>query len=132
MNPTNGAAGIYDKLLPIVQRWKASYNFVGSYYIDIANVPPDQGTDWSVSGAYYRQLLALGNELGSAFASRKKSPNVRCWKLKQQACLFRTDSTRCGSRNVQSGRTITSIVRYRVRFRRFHDERRVHAELLLE
>lgn len=66
VNPENGAQGIYDKLLPTLQQWKTDYNFVSSYYVDVGdNASLDQGTDWRVSGPYYRQLLAMGNELGS-------------------------------------------------------------------
>ena len=65
VSPDSGAAGIYDKLLPILQQWKADYNFVGSYYINIGNNPPDQVTDWSVSKPYYQQMLAMGNEIGT-------------------------------------------------------------------
>jgi len=77
VNPENGAAGIYDTLLPILQQWKTAYNFVGSYYVDIGNDPAeDQGTDWSVSGAYYKQLVDLGNELGSHSVSHPHDTNV--------------------------------------------------------
>ena len=65
VNPENGAPGIYDALLPIVEQWKTDYNYVGSYYINIGNAPPDQQTDWSISGPFYQQLLALGNEIGT-------------------------------------------------------------------
>ncbi|ODT80451.1 MAG: hypothetical protein ABS76_16055 [Pelagibacterium sp. SCN 64-44] len=57
--------GIYDALLPILQQWKADYNFVGSYYVNVGLYPQDQTTDWFISGNYYRQLLAMGNEIGS-------------------------------------------------------------------
>lgn len=65
VSPENGGPGIYDKLLPILQQWKADYNFVGSYYVNIGNNPPEQMTDWSVSGPYYQQMLAMGNEIGT-------------------------------------------------------------------
>jgi serralysin len=66
VSPESGPPGIYDKLLPILQQWKTQYNFVGSYFIDIGeNAANDQGTNWTVSGEVYRQILALGNELGS-------------------------------------------------------------------
>jgi serralysin len=57
--------GIYDVMLPILQQWKADYNFVGSYYINVGNNPPDQMTDWTISSPYYQQLLAMGNEIGT-------------------------------------------------------------------
>src|SRR5713226_3200591 len=41
--------GIYDKMVPIIQQWKHDYNFVGSFYIDIGDNPPDQVTDWTKS-----------------------------------------------------------------------------------
>lgn len=66
VSPESGPPGIYDKLLPILQQWKTQYNFVGSYFIDIGeNAANDQGTNWTVSGEVYRQIIALGNELGS-------------------------------------------------------------------
>ena len=39
VNPENGAPGIYDIMLPILARWKADYNFVGSYYINVGTDP---------------------------------------------------------------------------------------------
>ncbi|KAB2866084.1 MAG: polysaccharide deacetylase family protein, partial [Bauldia sp.] len=65
VSPENGGPGIYDVMLPILQQWKADYNFVGSYYINIGNNPPEQTTDWSVSKPYYQQMLAMGNEIGT-------------------------------------------------------------------
>ncbi len=57
--------GIYDVMNPIVAQWHKDFNFVGSYYINIGNNPPDQITNWSVSKPYYDQLLALGSEIGT-------------------------------------------------------------------
>ncbi|SFL66382.1 serralysin [Loktanella salsilacus] len=57
--------GIYDKMLPIVESWHNQWGFVGSYYIDIGANPPDQSTDWTVSGDYYQRLIALESEVGS-------------------------------------------------------------------
>ena len=57
--------GIYDKLLPILDKWNKDYNFVGSYYINVGNNPPDQTTDWNKSGPYYQDMLAQGNEIGT-------------------------------------------------------------------
>ncbi|BBF92925.1 Ig-like domain-containing protein [Blastochloris tepida] len=66
VNPTDGSAGIYDLLLPIVTAWKAEYNFVSSYYINIGDNQGESGyTNWAVSLPYYEQLLALGGEIGS-------------------------------------------------------------------
>ncbi len=52
-------------LLPILQTWKKDYNFVGSYYLNIGNNPPDQQTDWSYSAPLYRQYIDLGSEIGT-------------------------------------------------------------------
>ncbi|MGN7161222.1 cadherin domain-containing protein [Sphingomonas sp. SAFR-052] len=61
-----GAPGIYDKMLPILAEWKAKYNFVGSYYVNIGNDPANgQATDWAVSLPYYKQLIDMGNEIGT-------------------------------------------------------------------
>jgi serralysin len=57
--------GIYDAMLPILDQWKADYNFVGSYYVNVGLYSPDQDTNWFISSAYYQQLLAMGNEIGS-------------------------------------------------------------------
>lgn len=65
VKPASGP-GIYDQLLPILQQWKASYNFVGSYYINIGDNPAaGEQTLWANSLPYYQQLLAAGNEIGS-------------------------------------------------------------------
>ncbi len=61
-----GAPGIYDKMLPILAEWKAKYNFVGSSYVNIGNDPANgQATDWAVSLPYYKQLIDMGNEIGT-------------------------------------------------------------------
>ncbi|WP_147023005.1 polysaccharide deacetylase family protein, partial [Microvirga aerophila] len=65
VNPDGSSPGIYDVLMPILQQWKQDYNFVGSYYINVGNGTAGQLTDWAYSGVYYKQLLAMGNEIGS-------------------------------------------------------------------
>src|SRR4029453_213934 len=45
-------------------QWKAAYNFVGSYYIDIGDGTNDTRTNWVAAKAYYEHLLAAGNEIG--------------------------------------------------------------------
>ncbi|MEK9285718.1 hypothetical protein MTR72_40065, partial [Bradyrhizobium sp. ISRA442] len=63
-----GKPGIYDVLLPILQQWKQQYNFVGSYYANIGdNANPANGntTNWAVSAAFYKALIAMGNEFGT-------------------------------------------------------------------
>lgn len=57
--------GIYDQMIPIVEQWKQAFNFVGSYYINIGNNPPDETTNWAVSTPYYQALLDLGSEIGT-------------------------------------------------------------------
>jgi Ca2+-binding RTX toxin-like protein/peptidoglycan/xylan/chitin deacetylase (PgdA/CDA1 family) len=61
--------GIYDKLIPILQQWKAEFDFVGSYYVNIGRGTDtgtgDQRTDWSLSKPFYDQLLSMGNEIGT-------------------------------------------------------------------
>ncbi len=66
VNPADGSPGIYDELLPILDQWKTDFNFVGSYYINIGD-SPETGfyTDWTLSGPYYQELLASGNEIGT-------------------------------------------------------------------
>jgi uncharacterized delta-60 repeat protein len=75
LSPESGP-GIYDALLPILLQWKAQYNFVGSYYTDIGNNPPTQTTNWTKSGEYYKQILAMGNELGSHTISHPFNTNT--------------------------------------------------------
>ncbi|KQM75808.1 cadherin [Sphingomonas sp. Leaf22] len=66
VNPEGTAPGIYDKMIPILAEWKAKYNFVGSYYVNIGNDPANgQATDWAVSLPYYKQLIDMGNEIGT-------------------------------------------------------------------
>ena len=40
-------SGIYDAMNKIVAQWHQAYNFVGSYYINVGNNPPDQTTNWN-------------------------------------------------------------------------------------
>ncbi|WP_052055671.1 polysaccharide deacetylase family protein [Myxosarcina sp. GI1] len=66
IKPEDGSAGIYDKMLPILDQWKTDFNFVGSYYINIGdNVETGNYTDWTISKPYYEALLAAGNEIGT-------------------------------------------------------------------
>jgi serralysin len=76
VSPESGGPGIYDKLLPILAQWKADYNFVGSYYLNIGNNPPDETTDWTRSLPYYQQILALGNEIGTHSYTHPEDTNV--------------------------------------------------------
>ncbi|MER2265838.1 DUF4214 domain-containing protein [Methylobacterium oxalidis] len=76
VNPDDGSPGIYDRLLPILQQWKETYNFVGSYFIDVGNGTNGQATDWTVSKPYYDQLLAMGNEIGSHSITHPSDTNV--------------------------------------------------------
>lgn len=66
VNPGDGSLGIYDQLLPILDQWKADFNFVGSYYINVGNSQATgHYTDWALSRPYYEVLLAAGNEIGT-------------------------------------------------------------------
>lgn len=56
---------VEESLLALLRDWKYRYNFVGSYYINIGNNPPDYQTDWSYSQPLYKQFIALGNEIGT-------------------------------------------------------------------
>ena len=76
VNPEEGGPGIYDVLLPILQQWKTDYNFLGSYYINVGNNPPDQQTDWTISGPFYQQLLAMGNEIGTHSYTHPEDTNL--------------------------------------------------------
>ena len=66
VNPEDGTPGVYDLMLPIVEQWKADFNFVGSYYINVGDsVETGHYTDWELSRPYYETLLADGNEIGT-------------------------------------------------------------------
>lgn len=66
VDPAGTTPGIYDRLLPILNDWKKAYNFVGSYYINVGdNAAAGEQTNWATSLTYYKQLLAMGNEIGS-------------------------------------------------------------------
>jgi serralysin len=79
--------GIYDALLPILQSWKAQYNFVGSYYINVGNNPPDQETNWLISSPYYDALRAMGNEIGSHSYTHPEDTNVLLFDVLTQEQL---------------------------------------------
>lgn len=65
VNPNSGQ-GIYDQLIPILDAWKAAYNFVGPYYINVGDRPAQgEETIWATSLPYYQHMLAAGNEIGS-------------------------------------------------------------------
>ena len=66
VDPAGSTQGIYDKLLPILAEWKAAYNLVGSYYVNVGDDPANgEETILSVSLPYYKQLIDMGNEIGS-------------------------------------------------------------------
>lgn len=59
-------------LYDFLSQWKNTYNFVGSFYINIGNNPPDQQTVWNStpptvydSAPLYKKYIALGNEIGT-------------------------------------------------------------------
>ncbi len=56
---------VEEPLLNLLNTWKSRYNFVGSYFINIGNNPPDQQTDWNYAVPLYRNFIALGNEIGT-------------------------------------------------------------------
>jgi len=63
-------------LLYLLEDWKSKYNFVGSYFINIGNNPPDQQTDWSYSEPLYRAYIDLGNEIGTHSYTHPHDTNV--------------------------------------------------------
>ncbi|MEZ6021242.1 MAG: hypothetical protein R3F17_14465 [Planctomycetota bacterium] len=61
-----GLANTEFALLALLQQWKAAYDFVGSYYINVGNNPgAGQYTNWNVSGPLYQDYMAMGNEIGT-------------------------------------------------------------------
>ena len=67
--------GIYTQLQAILDKWKADYNFVGSYYIDIGAGGDSGQTNWSVSKPIYQHLLDAGNEIGSHSITHPEDTN---------------------------------------------------------
>jgi len=63
-------------LYDIIKEWKKRYNFVGSYFINIGNNPPDQQTDWSYSEPLYKKYIALGNEIGTHSYTHPHNTNI--------------------------------------------------------
>ncbi|GGD90307.1 hypothetical protein GCM10011390_06360 [Aureimonas endophytica] len=77
VKPEDGSAGIYDRLLPILDAWKAKYGFVGSYYVNVGNDAANgMATDWSVSYKYFAHLLAAGNEIGTHSYTHPENTNL--------------------------------------------------------
>ncbi|MDB5316946.1 MAG: peptidase-like protein, partial [Rhodospirillales bacterium] len=77
VNPDGSTLGIYDVMLPILAKWKADFNFVGSYYINVGNdTAKELTTDWAVSRPYYNALLAMGNEIGSHSYTHPENTNL--------------------------------------------------------
>jgi Ca2+-binding RTX toxin-like protein len=107
VNPANNAPGIYDKLIPILSDWKDKYGFVGSYYVNIGNSPATgQSTDWAVSLPYYKQLLDMGNELGSHSYTHPENTNL----LTDQQIAFEFGTSRAELEKQLSaflGKTVT-------------------------
>ncbi|WP_176559242.1 hypothetical protein [Rubellimicrobium roseum] len=68
--------GIYDAMLPIIEKWYQDWGFVGSYYINVGANPPDQTTDWAVSKPYYDRILALESEIGSHSYTHPEDTNL--------------------------------------------------------
>ena len=65
-------------LLAILEKWKAEFNFVGSYYVNIGNDAdrrPNHRLD-EVSKPFYEQLLAMGNEIGTHSYTHPEDTNV--------------------------------------------------------
>ena len=70
-------ADVNGRLLTVLQAWKSTYNFVGSYYINIGDNPANQEeTDWSYSGPLYQSYIALGNEIGTHSISHPHDTNI--------------------------------------------------------
>lgn len=77
VNPAGTAPGIYDKLIPLLAEWKQTYNFLGSYYVNIGNSPATgQATDWAASLPVYKALLDMGNEIGTHSYTHPHDTNV--------------------------------------------------------
>lgn len=52
--------------LDYLKRWKADYDFNGSFYINIGNDQQlGEYTNWDLSGPLYKDYIAIGNEIGT-------------------------------------------------------------------
>lgn len=64
-------------LLELLIAWKESYDFVGSYYLNVGENPSaGEYTDWSISTPLYQQYLDLGNEIGTHSYNHPHDTNV--------------------------------------------------------
>ncbi len=70
--------GIYDVMLPIIEKWYDDWGFVGSYYVNVGANPPNQLTDWTVSKPYYDAIRALESEIGSHSYTIQTIPTCSC------------------------------------------------------
>ncbi|MCK5901674.1 MAG: hypothetical protein KAG28_00880 [Cocleimonas sp.] len=62
----NEVATVEEPLLAQVKDWKARYDFVGSYYINVGDdAANEEFTDWRFSAPLYQQFISLGNEIGN-------------------------------------------------------------------
>jgi serralysin len=68
VSPAGGGPGIYDTLIPMLQQWNTTYNFVGSFFINVGDNPAGTDpstTDWTKNLAYYKAIQAMGSEIGN-------------------------------------------------------------------
>lgn len=74
--PADGVVNVDAPLLEKITAWKQTYDFVGSYYINIGNAP-DEGewTDWTYSGPLYAKYVVLGSEIGTHSTSHPDDTN---------------------------------------------------------
>lgn len=88
VDPVTGT-GIYDALLPILAQWKADYNFVGSYYVNVGAYPTEaeEYTNWTVSKPFFDAIVALGNEIGSHSYTHPANTNLLLPENLDQATL---------------------------------------------
>ncbi len=70
-------AQVNGELLTVLQTWKDTYDFVGSYYINLGNNPANQEeTNWNYSGPLYQNYMALGNEIGTHSYTHPEDTNL--------------------------------------------------------
>lgn len=79
----NSMGNVDVPLYALLNNWKNTYNFVGSYYISIGNAPPNQQTVWisnppSIidSKPLYQKYIALSNEIGTYSYTQPHDTNV--------------------------------------------------------
>ena len=69
-------ATVNTPLKTLLDSWQATYNFIGSYYVNIGNNPAPNTIDWTQSTPYLQCLMSVGNEVGNHSYTHPADTNV--------------------------------------------------------